>query len=744
MTQPQHTDTDETNRGATQITLPFIESGMRDPYLGMLLRDWLFLSPALVPIIAAVALNFATGNTSAFKLAFPASAVIAVLCWTTAQAIDWEFSHPVDKFTGYWRRLTSLRRFPLSHEEFVTDAEHGYARILDSGIGEMQDGRMVAFVRAPSRNTHRQTNSESNEMVLSLTAAIRRELDDTVQIWQTTFDSDPEDYLNQWREQRHSPRFSGDRWRNVRAYLGDLLDWEVSEERLWDPKERRTYLVVEVNPWEVREQSTADASSEGLAETVKSGISGSDGLTGYQRKQMERKLLARVDKVERVARRIAESDTNKDEIGMVGPGEHALLIAKYWRGVEPDFKGLEETDSVALSVWPDVGDYADASGSHRETPYRPVEVEGASDPLATASVSTAQVAGDGGETLTQSVKDSVDATDTPDGRVAAAYAGIRESLFGPHDSTRLGSSADINDSLIQERLAPSEYDVDGAYVTAGEQLCKTFWLAGWPKEPRSNFMESLQNMRGVDYDLVIRADSPNRRDAIHTLEEKIENTGASISERSQSHDPEAGVMSDEVDYYVSMYGMLKKTSARPWWCNAYLTVRVGNKRALEYAEEDSVDAFEQSTLSLPMAKRRALDEACEKILDVVEDEPMAMAPITSTERGDLLFESAFPASRDTYNEDTRKEKRALTLSGTLAATYLFSTANVQEPTGALYGRNVANGQKIVADQFARDGASHRLTGGRSGSGKTFFVGDQALQWWLAGGSTGGEEETQQR
>lgn len=746
---------DTTERGSTQITLPYIESGMR--INGILLKKLAFLVPALVPLGASVLWNFFTSDTSSFRLTIPATGILVAVFWLLAKSTSWEFHHPRDYLSGFWRRwFGSLRRFPLSHEELVSDAEHGYARIYDSGIGERQDGQFIAFVRAASRNTDKTTASEQNKLVLKLTSAIRRNLDSEVRLFQTTFDTDDDD-LEKWRSARYD-RFAGSQWRYARRYLSELLKYEQKSGEAWDARDRQTYFVVTASPSEVRKRSTAD--DTGVGERVKSSISGSGELTAYQRKQLEQLVRKRAGKAERVARSV--TDTEDGDIELVGPGEHALLISKYWCGVEPNFDNFRESDRVALSVWPDIADYARekpaAGGDYgagmpdlraidqefRRTSHRPVEVEDrigeAIDPHATAQVGEVEAISDGGEVETQTVKDSTAGPELPEkGTPKRRLAEIREGLFSPDD-------AGISESVTQERLAASHYDVDDGYIEVGEQLCKSYWLTSFRKEPASNFLEALQNLQGVDYDLTIRASSPVRSDAIDHLEEKIENTDASIEERRESRDPETGIMSDEVDYYIDMYGMLKKSSARPWWLNAYVTVRVGPKQAFEAAEEDVVEGFgEETSLSEDMAKKRALDDATEKLVDAIENEPAAMAPITSKARADLLFESAFPASRDTYNESTKREKRSLTLSGTLAATYPFATGSVQEESGLIFGRNIADKQRIVADPFARDGAPHRLTGGRSGSGKTFFVGDQSLLWWMAGDppeSAGTERESE--
>ncbi|WP_157972434.1 hypothetical protein [Saliphagus sp. LR7] len=310
----------------------------------------------------------------------------------------------------------------------------------------------------------------------------------------------------------------------------------------------------------------------------------------------------------------------------------------------------------------------------------------------------------------------------------STLARLREGLFHPLSDSDTDSG--VESSPLQNALSPGTIDVHGDFVEVGDQYARTYWLTGWRKRPSGNFLKSLQTLTGVDFDLRLRARPVEKADAIERLKPKIKDIDADISDRQEVDDIESSVMTEDVHYYQGMYKLLKQTTVQPFDLNGYLTVRAGSKRALDLAEEQIKQGYESpETLTLDVAKRRALEDAEEPVLNAVEDTPAELSAISSS-RADELFKSGAPGARDQYNELSWKDHTTMVCDGALGALFPFARSTVQDEDGVEYGRSEHHGQKIIASQFERGGAGHKITLADSGSGKTYHAGKQALRWWL--------------
>jgi predicted flap endonuclease-1-like 5' DNA nuclease len=189
---------------------------------------------------------------------------------------------------------------------------------------------------------------------------------------------------------------------------------------------------------------------------------------------------------------------------------------------------------------------------------------------------------------------------------------------------------------------------------------------------------------------------------------------------------------DTLESLVKMYEIVRQTNSQPWDLAGYVTVRAGNRRALERAETEIEDGLAtEDELTLDIAKRRALEDDVDRVRDRLESAPADLLVLSPETRQGELFAAASPTGRDEYDEISNRDRYTLTLGGTLGATFPFCAATIDEDEGVEFGRSMQNGSEVVADPFERGGAPHLLTIAKSGSGKTYSVGKRALRWWLA-------------
>src|SRR5699024_2734685 len=164
----------------------------------------------------------------------------------------------------------------------------------------------------------------------------------------------------------------------------------------------------------------------------------------------------------------------------------------------------------------------------------------------------------------------------------------------------------------------------------------------------------------------------------------------------------------------------------------YITVRVGERRALDYIEDGIKDGtIDGDNIDFNYQKRQALKDDFEEVKSAITSSPARLVVTESSTRQKELFESCSPNGNNVYDRVSGRNRTRLTMGGTLGAMFPFGTAHIRESSGVEQGRSLQNGTSIVADPFERGGAPHQLTIAKSGSGKTYSVGKRALRWWLS-------------
>lgn len=749
-------DRTESTKDPSQLTLPYMDSSIK--WHGYRIKPAGYAAPGVLLIAISLAQYALTGNGHVVRLAVLTGLPLAFAGAVVATTTDYRITSPLDRVRGEIHHRRVQRALPTTHVDASSEPIHGYRRIFDSGVAEMTDGRLLAWLEIDGRNTERQTDQQANDMVMQATEAIRRETEcergETLEIFATTFDADVDELLASYEQQLSSGHFAGDEWVYARELIHDIRAYESHESDAWDARDVRTYAMTSVAPHELE---APVRSISGPRDAIRSMLEGM-GLREPQpdRRRMRKKLNQRLGRLEAVANAIEGVSCER-----VGPAEHALLAGKYWSGVEHQFADDGVPTPANVSVWPDLqhtehnqhnGHNAGDVDPERHRPaavdkyleqhaleraeQRVAGDDQGDEPLpldAVADVDEITV-GDVDAEISELVADPYRAGDPLEifdddetGRLASLLAKVREGLLHPTGDVDQDGSA----NAVQDLLAPGRFDVGETHVEAGKQYCKTFWLTGWPEEPNSNYLKELLTRRGLDFDLRLSADPLTKQDAIYLLERRVGNIAADIEDREDIEDLEGEIMSDDVEYYLAMYHLLKKNAVRAWQLNGYLTIRVGPTDALDVVDDEIEKGLDSAgDASMHVAKLRALDDAEHEVRQLLEQEPIGLSLIDSPDRADELFRSGFPASGDPYRERSTKDRTTLCLTGAIGAAFPWCSSTVQEPDAPEIGRSLETGRKIAASQFNRGGAPHRLTLADSGSGKTYSDGKQAIRWWL--------------
>ena len=290
----------------------------------------------------------------------------------------------------------------------------------------------------------------------------------------------------------------------------------------------------------------------------------------------------------------------------------------------------------------------------------------------------------------------------------------------------------FDSGFLADALSAPAFGPEGDYMRVGRQYARTYWVSDWPVSPDASFLRGLATKRGVDVDVTLRVKHLDKDDVQHQLKNKLAELDANIEELDDQTDISAMTVEDDMGSYATAYKILHHTDVRPWNLNGYVTVRAGDRDALDKAEEALDDAVEtEESVSLDVERARALEDDADDVVETAESTPAKLTLLSPDTRQRDLFESACPAGRDVYDEVSFRDRSRMVLGGVIGALCPAVSATYRHENGVPWGRSMQNGSEIVADPFNVGGPAHGLFIGDSGSGKTYSVVLRALRWWLA-------------
>lgn len=313
-------------------------------------------------------------------------------------------------------------------------------------------------------------------------------------------------------------------------------------------------------------------------------------------------------------------------------------------------------------------------------------------------------------------------------RVGIRVRSLAEGLRG--DEPTPPNPALSQGERIKELLAASYWDERPSddLVVAGDQYCRTFYIAEWPSQAVILFLKELHTLRGIDASVHLRFDNRETESVKEEIEQEAGSIDASVTERKRnSSELDASVLEEEMDAHVTLYKIFHHTDIQPWEMSMFVTVRAGDRTALSKAVDLIERGYDEGNVGHDLSKRMALEDACEDVRDVLTSAELEPATDPTWQRA--LFRSASPTGRNAYVDETSRAKKRLCGTGSVAATFPPCSTSIQHDRGVEVGRNPTNGRVIAIDPFETPPA-HKLVLGKSGSGKTWATNKQIARWYL--------------
>jgi len=244
---------------------------------------------------------------------------------------------------------------------------------------------------------------------------------------------------------------------------------------------------------------------------------------------------------------------------------------------------------------------------------------------------------------------------------------------------------------VQDIIAPSAIEVDFSFQKIGNSYFRTLFVSGYPRFVNANWLSPLINF---DHPLTtaMYIYPVEGKDIMDDLRRKVGEMEAEIqsdTERGRVADPSTKVKLEDAK---KLQEQLAKGAERFFQFGLYITVTA---KTLE--ELNKITQQAQSTLGslLIIAKTAALQ---------IEQ----------------AFKTTLPTAHDrlmiTRNMDTTS----------LATTFPFTSSELTQNQGVLYGINKHNGSLIILDRFSLENANMAIFA-KSGAGKSYLVKLEALR-----------------
>lgn len=251
-------------------------------------------------------------------------------------------------------------------------------------------------------------------------------------------------------------------------------------------------------------------------------------------------------------------------------------------------------------------------------------------------------------------------------------------------------------SSIRDIIAPSSYVVTPNYLQIGELYCKTLFIFTYPRYLETNWLSPIINY-DITMDIGMYIHPMETKDVMYDLKKqigKLESTRSIEAEKGNPRDPELDTALGDID---ALRDVLQKGEIRLFQFGLYFTVYGRNPEELH-------SIFEQleSTLGGMLIYSK------ESLLQMEEG-----------------FITTMPLMEDKTNVLRNLD------TGSLSSTFPFTSNELTQEDGILYGINRHNNSLIIFDRFNLENAN-TVVFAKSGAGKSYAIKLEILRYLMMG------------
>ncbi|MCL5410742.1 MAG: DUF87 domain-containing protein [Patescibacteria group bacterium] len=251
-------------------------------------------------------------------------------------------------------------------------------------------------------------------------------------------------------------------------------------------------------------------------------------------------------------------------------------------------------------------------------------------------------------------------------------------------------------SSVRDIIAPAAFVVNSNYLQIGPLFTKTLFVFTYPRYIETNWLSPIINY-DITIDIGMHIHPLESKDVMTDLKKqvgKIESSMMIGQEKGSPRDPEMETALGDVE---ALRDVLQRGEVRLFQFGLYFTIYASSLEELKTVTEQ----LESTLGGLLIYTKEALFQM---------------------EQG---FTSTLPLMADELNVLRNFD------TGSLSSTFPFTSTELTQDDGILYGINRHNNSLIIFDRFNLENANTVIFA-KSGSGKSYFVKLEALRYLMLG------------
>lgn len=251
-------------------------------------------------------------------------------------------------------------------------------------------------------------------------------------------------------------------------------------------------------------------------------------------------------------------------------------------------------------------------------------------------------------------------------------------------------------TALRDFIAPSSIEFSAGHFQLGTRLARTFYVYGYPRSVNTGWLSSLVNLDEI-LDISMFIYPVESQVVLENLRKKVSQLEAGLqidAEKGKVRDPaKQAAISDAEE----MRDKLQVGEERFFRFGLYITVYGGNIDELEYVTHKIESMLGQQLVYSKVA----------------------------TSQQEQAFNSIIPQGLD------QLQIRRNFSTGALSTSFPFTSADLSQDNGILYGINMHNSGLVIFDRFTLENGN-AVVFAKSGAGKSFTVKLEALRSMMFG------------
>jgi conjugal transfer ATP-binding protein TraC len=251
-------------------------------------------------------------------------------------------------------------------------------------------------------------------------------------------------------------------------------------------------------------------------------------------------------------------------------------------------------------------------------------------------------------------------------------------------------------TTLRDVIAPSSLEIQGSYFRLGTKYARTLYIYGYPRQIYTGWLSPIINIDEV-IDLSMFVYPVESQVVLNNLRKKVGQLEASISinqERGRVRDPglEAAIQDAE-----ELRDQLQVGAERFFRFGLYVTVYADSLDELQFIQHK---------------------------IETILGQQLVFSKVASSQMEQGL-NSTIPQMAD------QLQIRHNMNTGALSTSFPFTSADLTQEKGVLYGINMHNNGLVIFDRFSLENAN-MVVFAKSGAGKSFTVKLEALRAMMMG------------